>query len=220
MQSDLGERLRIPVKCCVNSGVFGRAKRFVNQRFLRSLDLQPGLDSRMWVYVRTLINKLNCFLVVKLKMNTLSYKTISVNKETAKKEWVVIDATDQVVGRLASKVAKLIRGKYKPTFTPHVDCGDNVILINADKVVFTGKKETDKVYTRYTGYPGGQRFQTPAELRKRNGGVEKFLRHAVKGMLPKGPLGRSLLNNLYIYEGTEHPHEAQKPKAIDINQYK
>ena len=135
-------------------------------------------------------------------MNTLSYKTLSVNKETAKKEWVVIDATDQVVGRLASKVAKLIRGKYKPTFTPHVDCGDNVILINADKVVFTGKKETDKVYTRYTGYPGGQRFQTPAELRKRNGGVEKFLRHAVKGMLPKGPLGRSLLNNLYIYEGT------------------
>ena len=166
--------------------------------------------------------KLNCFLVVKFKkeMNTLSYKTLSVNKETAKKEWVVIDATDQVVGRLASKVAKLIRGKYKPTFTPHVDCGDNVILINADKVVFTGKKETDKVYTRYTGYPGGQRFQTPAELRKRNGGVEKFLRHAVKGMLPKGPLGRSLLNNLYIYEGTEHPHAAQQPKTIDINQYK
>ena len=176
----------------------------------------------MWVYVRTLIIKLNCFLVVKLKfkMNTLSYKTLSVNKETAKKEWVVIDATDQVVGRLASKVAKLIRGKYKPTFTPHVDCGDNVILINADKVVFTGKKETDKVYTRYTGYPGGQRFQTPAELRKRNGGVEKMLRHAVKGMLPKGPLGRSLLNNLYIYEGTEHPHAAQQPKTIDINQYK
>ena len=141
-------------------------------------------------------------------MNTLSYKTLSVNKETAKKEWVVIDATDQVVGRLASKVAKLIRGKY------------NVILINADKVVFTGKKETDKVYTRYTGYPGGQRFQTPAELRKRNGGVEKFIRHAVKGMLPKGPLGRSLLNNLYVYEGTEHPHAAQQPKTIDINQYK
>ena len=153
-------------------------------------------------------------------MNTLSYKTLSVNKETAQKEWVVIDCTDQVVGRLCSKVAKLIRGKYKPTFTPHVDCGDNVILINADKVVFTGKKETDKVYTRYTGYPGGQRFQTPAQLRQRKDGVEKFLRHAVKGMLPKGPLGRSLLSNLYIYEGTEHPHEAQKPKAIDINQYK
>ena len=155
-------------------------------------------------------------------MDTLSYKTSSVSKEAAReqKEWVVIDATDQVVGRLASKVAKLIRGKYKPNFTPNQDCGDNVIIINAAKVKFTGKKETDKVYTRYTGYPGGQRFSTPAELRKTTYGVERFLKHAVKGMLPKGPLGRSLLNNLYIYEGTEHKHEAQKPKAIDINQYK
>ena len=153
-------------------------------------------------------------------MNTLSYKTVSINKETAKKEWVVIDAPDQVMGRLASKVAKLIRGKYKPSFTPHVDCGDNVIIINAAKVRFTGKKETDKIYTRYTGYPGGQRFNTPAELRKKSFGVERILKHAVKGMLPKGPLGRSLLNNLYIYDGPEHKHEAQKPKAIDINQYK
>ena len=153
-------------------------------------------------------------------MNTLSYKTISVNKETAKKEWVVIDASEQVVGRLASKVAKLLRGKYKPTFTPNADCGDNVIIINAAKIVFTGKKETEKVYTRYTGYPGGQRFNTPAQLRKRNDGGERILRHAVKGMLPKGPLGRSLMNNLYIYEGTEHKQEAQQPKAIDINQYK
>ena len=153
-------------------------------------------------------------------MDILSYKTISANKETVKKEWVVVDASDQVVGRLCSKVAKLLRGKYKPNFTPHVDCGDNVILINAAKVVFTGKKETDKVYTRYTGYPGGQRFNTPAELRTKKDGVEKMLRHAVKGMLPKGPLGRSLLKNLYVYEGTVHAHEAQKPKAIDINQYK
>ena len=153
-------------------------------------------------------------------MDTLSQKTVNVNKVTATKEWVVVDAKDQVVGRLASKVAKLLRGKYKPSFTPHVDCGDNVIIINAAKVVFTGKKETDKVYTRYTGYPGGQRFNTPAELRKKQGGIDKMLRHAVKGMLPKGPLGRSLLNNLYIYEGTEHNHEAQKPKDIDINQYK
>ena len=153
-------------------------------------------------------------------MDTLSYKTISVNKETAKKEWVVIDATDQIVGRLCSKVAKLLRGKYKATFTPHVDCGDNVIIINADKVVFTGKKETDKVYTRYTGYPGGQRFNTPAELRKHPYGSERILRHAVKGMLPKNRLGRHLLDNLYVYNGTEHPHEAQKPKAIDINLYK
>ena len=153
-------------------------------------------------------------------MNTLSYKTISVNKETAKKECVFIYATDQIVGRLCSKVAKLLRGKYKPTFTPHVDCGDNVIIINAAKVVFSGKKETDKVYTRYTGYPGGQRFNTPAELRKREGGVEKIIRHAVKGMLPKGPLGRSLMDNLYVYEGTEHKQQAQQPKSIDINQDK
>ena len=153
-------------------------------------------------------------------MDTLSYKTISLNKETAKKEWVVIDATDQVVGRLCTKVAKLLRGKYKPTFTPHVDCGDNVSIINADKVVFTGKKETEKLYTRYTGYPGGQRFNTPAKLRKRPFGTERIIKHAVKGMLPKGRLGRHLLDNLYVYNGTEHKHEAQKPKAIDINLYK
>ncbi len=121
---------------------------------------------------------------------------------------------------LASKVAKLIRGKYKPSFTPHVDCGDNVIIINAEKIVFSGKKETDKVYTRYTGYPGGQRFNSPAELRTRKGGVDKILRHAVKGMLPKGRLGRALLDNLYIFEGAEHDKQAQQPKNIDINQYK
>ena len=154
-------------------------------------------------------------------MDTLSYKTISVNKETAKKEWVVVDATDQIVGRVCSKVAKLLRGKYKPTFTPHVDCGDNVIIINADKVRFTGKKETDKVYTHYTGYPGGQRFNTPAQLRTKKNGVEKMVRHAVKGMLPKGILGRHILNNLYVFEGSElNGLEAQKPKSIDINQYK
>lgn len=153
-------------------------------------------------------------------MNTLSYKTISINKETARKDWVVIDATDQVVGRLCSKVAKLLRGKHKPSFTPHVDCGDNVIIINAKKIVFTGKKETDKVYTRYTGYPGGQRFNTPASLRTKNDGAERIIRHAVKGMLPKGILGRHLLNNLYVYEGTEHNHQAQQPKAIDINLFK
>ena len=146
---------------------------------------------------------------------------MDTNKETAKKEWVVIDASDQIVGRLCSKVAKLLRGKYKPTFTPHVDCGDNVIIINAAKVVFSGKKETDKVYTRYTGYPGGQRFNTPAQLRSRKNGIDKMIRHAVKGMLPKGPLGRHLLDNLYVIDGTElNGLEAQKPKAIDINQYK
>ena len=153
-------------------------------------------------------------------MSTLSYKTVSANAQTVQKEWILIDAENQTLGRLATRVANVLRGKHKPSYTPHVDCGDNVIIINAAKVVFTGKKETDKVYTRYTGYPGGQRFNTPAELRKQPNGIDKMLRHAVKGMLPKGPLGRSLLNNLYIYEGTEHKHEAQKPKAIDINQYK
>ncbi len=153
-------------------------------------------------------------------MNTLSYKTISANKETAKKEWVIIDAADQVVGRLSSKVAKILRGKHKPNFTPHVDCGDNVILINVSKVIFTGKKETDKVYIRYTGYPGGQRFRTPAEWRKRPRGAENMLRHAVKGMLPKNILGRQLLRNLYIFEGPEHNMQGQQPKAIDINQFK
>ena len=153
-------------------------------------------------------------------MDTLSYKTISANKETVQKEWVVVDATDQSVGRFCSKVAKLLRGKYKPNFTPNVDCGDNVIIINAEKVRFTGKKETDKVYTRYTGYPGGQRFNTPADLRTRKNGIDKMLRHAVKGMLPKGILGRSLMDNLFIFEGPEHNKEAQKPKNIDINQYK
>ncbi|MCH3969963.1 MAG: 50S ribosomal protein L13 [Prevotella sp.] len=153
-------------------------------------------------------------------MDTLSLRTVSANKETVKKEWVVVDCTGQIVGRLCTKVAKLLRGKYKPNFTPHVDCGDNVILVNADKVVFSGKKETDKVYIRYTGYPGGQRFSNPAMLRKRPGGTDKLLRHAVKGMLPKGRLGRALMDNLYVYEGPEHDKEAQKPKKIDINQYK
>ena len=153
-------------------------------------------------------------------MDTLSYKTISANKETVQKEWVVVDATDQVVGRFCSKVAKMLRGKYKPNFTPNVDCGDNVIIINAEKVRFTGKKETDKIYTRSTGYPGGQRFNTPADLRTRKNGIDKMLRHAIKGMLPKGILGRSLMDNLFIFEGPEHNKAAQKPKNIDINQYK
>ncbi|MBR1889332.1 MAG: 50S ribosomal protein L13 [Alloprevotella sp.] len=153
-------------------------------------------------------------------MDTLSYKTISVNKETAQKEWVVVDATDQVLGRLCTKVAKLLRGKYKPTFTPHVDCGDNVIIINADKIRITGNKLTDRIYYSYTGYPGGQREQTPASILAKPNGAEILLRRVVKGMLPKNRLGAKLLNNLYIYEGGEHKHEAQSPKSIDINQYK
>ena len=153
----------------------------------------------------------------KLKVDTLSFKTISVNKATATKEWVVVDATDQVLGRLGTKVAKLLRGKYKPNFTPHVDCGDNVIIINADKVKLTGNKWNDRVYLHYTGYPGGQRETTPAQLMARPNGAERLVKKVVKGMLPKNKLSRQLLDNLYVYEGGEHKHEAQSPKAIDIN---
>ena len=151
-------------------------------------------------------------------MDTLSYKTISVNRETAQKEWVTVDATGQKLGRLCSEVAKLLRGKYKPSFTPHVDCGDNVIILNADKIELTGNKWNDRVYLRYTGYPGGQREQTPAELMKK--GSDRLFRKVVKGMLPKNKLGDALLNNLYVYDGTEHPHQAQQPKSIDINSLK
>ena len=153
-------------------------------------------------------------------MDTLSYKTISANKETAQKEWVVVDAADQVLGRLGSKVAKLLRGKYKPNFTPHVDCGDNVIIINAAQVKPTGKKWTDRVYYSYTGYPGGQRENTPASIMAKPNGADKLVRRVVKGMRPKNKPGAKLLGNLYIYEGAEHKHEAQSPKVIDINSYK
>ena len=153
-------------------------------------------------------------------MDTLSYKTISADKATVNKEWVIVDATDQVVGRLGAKVAKLLRGKYKPNFTPHVDCGDNVIIINASKVKFTGNKWTDKIYLSYTGYPGGQREITPARLMQKPNGAEKLMKRTVKGMLPKNRLGAKLLGNLYVYEGAEHKHEAQSPKLIDINSLK
>ena len=149
-------------------------------------------------------------------MNTLSYKTISVNKETAQKEWVVIDATDQIVGRLCSKVAKLLRGKYKPTFTPHVDCGDNVIVINAEKVMLKGDKMDNRVYVRYTGYPGGQRFTTPKEILAKR--PAELVRRSVKGMLPKTRLGDKILGNLHVYAGPEHPHQAQNPREIKLNE--
>ena len=151
-------------------------------------------------------------------MDTLGYKTISANKATVQKEWVVVDATDQVLGRLSAKVAKLLRGKYKPNYTPHVDCGDNVIIINADKVILTGNKWTDRVYLNFTGYPGGQKKTSPAELIKK--GEAKLFNRVVKGMLPKNKLGAQLLRNLYVYAGSEHPHAAQQPKTIDINSLK
>jgi len=151
-------------------------------------------------------------------VDTLSYKTISANKATAKKEWVVVDASGQTLGRLASKVAKLLRGKYKPSFTPHADCGDNVIIINADQVVLTGNKWNDRIYLRYTGYPSGQREYTPAMLMSK--GADKLLNKVVKGMLPKNKLGAALLKNLHVYGGAEHTHAAQQPKTIDINTLK
>ena len=153
-------------------------------------------------------------------MDTLSYKTISANKATVTKEWVIVDATDQTLGRLGAKVAKLLRGKYKPNFTPHVDCGDNVIIINADKVKLTGNKWNDRVYLSYTGYPGGQREMTPASSITKPNGEERLLKKVVKGMLPKNILGAKLLNNLYVYAGSEHKQAAQNPKMIDINSYK
>jgi large subunit ribosomal protein L13 len=151
-------------------------------------------------------------------VNTLSYRTISANKATADKQWVVVDAADMVLGRLASKVAKILRGKHKPNYTPHVDCGDNVIIINADKVKLTGNKWNDRVFFYHSGYPGGRRDVTPAQLFAKS--PEKLLQRTVKGMLPKTSLGRQLFRNLYIYTGTEHKHEAQQPKVIDINSMK
>ncbi len=151
-------------------------------------------------------------------MNTRSYNTVSANKSTVKKEWLIVDAQNEVVGRLASKVAYLLRGKHKPSYTPHVDCGDNVIIINAEKVRFTGNKTTNKEYVRYTGYPGGQRFATPKEWFVRK--PTEILRHAIHGMIPKNKLGSRLNTNVYIYAGDKHPHEGQNPKSIDIKNVK
>lgn len=151
-------------------------------------------------------------------MDTLSYKTISANKESVTKEWIIVDAEDEILGRLSSEVAKILRGKYKPTFTPHADTGDNVIVINAEKIKLTGKKLTDKTYIRHTGYPGGLRSRTATELfaKKPIGVVE----NAVKGMLPKNRLGNKIFKNLFVYEGSEHPHEAQKPRQLKLSDLK
>jgi large subunit ribosomal protein L13 len=145
----------------------------------------------------------------------LSYKTTSVNNATAEKQWIVVDAESAVLGRLASQIAKMIRGKHKPGYTPHVDCGDNVIVINADKIKLTGKKWTDRVYISHTGYPGGQRFETPREVMNKKSSTI-LIERAVKGMLPKNRLGRALFTNLYVYEGAEHPHAAQQPTTVQI----
>lgn len=147
-------------------------------------------------------------------MDTLSYKTKSANKATVTKEWVVLDAESQVLGRFSSQVALLIRGKHKPNFTPHVDCGDNVIVINSDKIRLTGKKWDQKVYISHSGYPGGQKSKTVKQMMDKSS--TKVIESAVRGMLPKTKLGRAIFKNLYVYEGTEHPHEAQNPKAVKL----
>lgn len=147
-------------------------------------------------------------------MDTISYKTISANKATVDKQWIVMDAKDQVLGRFCSEVAKRIRGKHKPGFTPHVDCGDNVIVINSDKIRLTGNKWNAKLYVRHSGYPGGQKTLTPKQMMAKSS--TKLIENAVKGMLPKNRLGRALFGNLYVYEGAEHPHEAQQPKNVNI----
>ncbi len=151
-------------------------------------------------------------------MNTLSYKTVSVNKENANKKWYVIDAEGQILGRLATEVAMILRGKKKACFTPHSDCGDNVIIINAEKVVLTGTKMDDKYYVRYTGYPGGQRIRSVREQLQRK--PIAVVEHAVRGMLPKTKLGDAIFKNLYVYEGPEHKQQAQQPIELKINTIK
>jgi len=159
-------------------------------------------------------------------LDTLSYKTLTPNAQSVKKEWVLIDATDQVLGRLCSQVAKILRGKHKPCYSPFVECGDNVIIINADKMVLTGKKMTDRIYYTYTGYPGGQRELTPEVLMKKSlnkhlkPGMHPLYIRVVKGMLPKNRLGRKLIKNLHVYNGPNHPHEAQNPRVLDLNKVK
>jgi large subunit ribosomal protein L13 len=151
-------------------------------------------------------------------VNTLSYKTISANKATANKEWILVDAESQPLGRVASKIAKILRGKHKTNFTPHADCGDYVIVLNAGKITLSGNKLTDKTYIWHTGYPGGQKSMTAEELMKKNS--LRVLEKSVKGMLPKNKLGYQLFKNLYLYEGMEHKHTAQQPKTININEFK
>ena len=151
-------------------------------------------------------------------MNTLSYKTKSANSATVNKEWLVVNAEGQTLGRLASEVAKLLRGKHKTNFTPHVDCGDNVIVLNASSIVMSGNKAADKEYVRHTGFPGGQRTEVVGEVMQDN--PVRVVEKAVKGMLPKNRLGSAIFKNLYVYEGTEHKHEGQQPKDFNLNDLK
>lgn len=151
-------------------------------------------------------------------MDTLSYKTVSANAATVDKNWVLVDAQNEPLGRLASKVANLIRGKHKTNYTPHVDCGDNVVVINAGKIKLSGNKWEDKKYITYSGYPGGQKVASATELMDKK--PTRMVERAVKGMLPNGKLGRAMYRNLYVYEGAEHQQEAQQPKEIKVSDLK
>lgn len=148
-------------------------------------------------------------------MDTQSYKTKSRRKEDVERKWYVIDAEGVVVGRMATKIATILRGKHKPDFTPHVDTGDNIIVINAEKVRFTGKKMDDKRYARYSGYPGGLTKTSPKDYIAKK--PEFVVENAVRGMLPKNRLGRAMFRKLHVYAGTEHPHEAQKAEKLEID---
>ena len=147
-------------------------------------------------------------------MNTLSYKTISANKDTVNKEWVIVDAEGAALGRLATVIASTLRGKHKTNFTPHVDCGDNVVVINAEKVTLSGTKMDNKEYIRHTGFPGGQRISKAKDMLRKN--PISLVEEAVKGMLPKNRLGSALYKNMHVYAGPSHPHEAQKPRKLEL----
>lgn len=165
------------------------------------------------------IQKKECLIICKIIiLKHLSYKTVSANQATVTKEWLLVDAEGETLGRLSSKVAQLLRGKHKTNYTPHVDCGDNVIVINASKIELTGNKWNDKVYLRHTGYPGGQRSVTAAEMNRKH--PIRVIEHAVKGMLPKNRLGAQMYRNLKVYADADHAHEAQQPKTINLNDIK
>jgi len=148
------------------------------------------------------------------KVNTLSYKTKSASKHSVTRSWYIVDATDMIVGRMCTRIATVLRGKHRADFTPHVDCGDYIIVINAEKIKFTGNKLEDKKYITFSGYPGGQKSKTAKQLL--NSRPIRVVENAVRGMLPKNKLGRAMFKKMFVYEGAEHPHLAQKPQTLEI----
>ncbi len=193
------------------------SENFLSNFFLFFPKNSFGIQTNILTFAPPFIGK-SCLIYKLISVDTLSYKTVSANKNTVEKQWVLVDAEGETLGRLASKVAIILRGKNKPNYTPHVDCGDNVIVVNAEKVQLTGTKMQNKTYIRHTGYPGGQRSLTATELMEKNpiGLVEK----AVKGMLPKNKLGSAIYRNLIVYAGAEHGQEAQKPTVINLKDFR